>query len=402
MPAIHTLQHLFGSVERGFFPHQGPGFQTVAVAAELVGTDDLRALEEAAFYSVSRERLTAHDFPIKETFFRLPSGRFAIGRTVNWGRDPLGREGNYLARHVVLTRDDLIALGGNPFAILDTPELAQTGVDLTPRELPPMALATAPPPDLRDLEGSDRELLAHLAIAVVDGGETIPLIIGDEARSREVIRGLFSVLAIEERLRLTFSTHFHESEHLRSRFALAAVRSRAEAPSERQSYAVFDLDEGEFSKRAPASAYADWLAACLRAGRWAEIDSVNGVLDHLRSGQDCREGDPLPMGEQACAALWERAGTEVTRLLVGEPGRIVGFLRHVPSPRPLADALLATASPDTLCGAGAEPDVAGACLQALRSTASPKLWRTWVKRWETEPLLAPFAQDARPWWRRWR
>jgi hypothetical protein len=144
MPTLRALQHIFSSVERGYDPQLGRGFQTVAVAAELVGTEDLRALERAAFYTVSRERRAARDFPVKEAFFRLPSGRFALGRTVDWGTDSLGREGNYLTHHLILRRDDLLAAGGNPFALLDTARLAEPGLDLTPRALLPLAIEIAP------------------------------------------------------------------------------------------------------------------------------------------------------------------------------------------------------------------------------------------------------------------
>src|ERR671919_90957 len=99
MGTIHPRQHLFSSVERGFFPEHARGFQTVALSPELVGTADLRALERAAFYTVTRDRRTTGSLPVKETFFRLPSGGFAVGRLIDFGVDSLGREGNYLAHH---------------------------------------------------------------------------------------------------------------------------------------------------------------------------------------------------------------------------------------------------------------------------------------------------------------
>ncbi|MCI0392833.1 MAG: hypothetical protein MOB07_29225 [Acidobacteria bacterium] len=406
MPTLHALQHIFSSVARGYFPQRGRGFQTVAVAEELAGTEDLRVLEDAAFYAVSRERRLARNFPVKQAFFRLPSGRFAIGRTVDWGTDSLGREGNYLAHHLVISRDDLLAAGANPFAILDAARLAEGEIDLTPRALPPLAIEVAPAEaDFDGFDGIIAELLASLAAAAVDGGERTALLIGDEARAEGVLRGLFSALAAEERLRLTFSTHFYESSHLRSLFALATVRSRAEASSvlgQRESYAVFDLDDGEFAHISPASAYADWLADCLRLGRWGEIGALNAVLDWLRNGQGEIGKGAWPAGARACAALWERAGMVLAGALVGEARLALEFLRQLPAPRELADALLTAASPSKLCGSNTAPDAAQDCLPALRSTATRKVWREWVNQWRDDPVLAPFASDARPWWRRWR
>ncbi len=401
MPIINALQHIFSSVERGYDPRRKRGFQTVAVAEELAGTEDLRALEDAAFYAVSRERRRVRDFSVKQAFFRLPSGRFAIGRTVDWGTDSLGREGNYLAHHLVLSRDDLLAAGANPFAILDAARLAEGGTDLTPRALPPLPVEVAPAEaDFHGFDGISAELLASLA-AAVDGGERTGLLIGDEMRTERVLRGLFAALATEERLPLTFSTHFYESHHLRSLFALATVRSRAEMPSQRESYAVFDLDDGEFSRISPASAYADWLAGCLRSRRWGEVGVLNGALDGLRGGNEIRK-DSLPTNAKACAALWERAGTALARALVGEARLALEFLRQLPSPQSLADALLDAAAPSELCGTNASAEDVNDCLSVLRSAATGKVWRAWVKRWSDDPALASLAQEPQSWWQRWK
>jgi hypothetical protein len=314
----------------------------------------------------------------------------------------LGREGNYLAHHLVLSRDDLLAAGVNPFAILDAARLADGGTDLTPRALPPLAIEVAPAEaDFHGFDGISAELLASLAAAAVDGGERTALLIGDEARASGVLRGLFAALAAEERLRLTFSTHFYESHHLRSLFALATVRSRAEAPSQRESYAVFDLDDGEFARISPASAYADWLADCLRSRRWEETVALNRALDGLRGGKEIRK-DSLPTNAKACAALWERTGTALARALVGEARLAAEFLRQLQSPRAMADALLDAAAPSELTGTNASAEDVNDCLSALRSAATGKVWRAWMKRWSDDPALASLAQDAQPWWRRWK
>jgi hypothetical protein len=395
MPIIHVLPHLFSSVERGFDPRRQRGFQTVAVAEELVGTEDLQVLEDAAFYALSTERRAAQDYPVKETFFRLPSGRFAIGRTVNWGTDSLGRDGNYLTHHLVCTREDLLAAGANPFAIFAAARWAEADSDLTPRALPALALEVAA--GETELRG-DGELLAHLAAAIVEGGAQTPLLIGDEAQSRQVLRGLFAALALEERLRLTFSTHCYEAHHLRSLFALVTVKTRAEAPSQREQYAVFDVESSEVPRVPSASAYAAWLAGCLRAGRWEEITALNVALNTLRSGAPLQES--LPTTAPACAALWERAGVKMIPALVGDAAATTAFLQHLAAPRQLADKLLTAASPSQF--GGTNPETAQACLAALRAAATAKVWRAWVKRWHDDPALAAIVAEAKPWWQRWK
>ncbi len=433
MPTINVLQHLFSTVARGYFPQHGRGFQTVAVAKELVGTEDLRTLEEDSLYAVSHERRTASDFPIKETFFHLPSGRFAIGRSVDWGTDSLGRAGNYLTHHLVLGRDDWLLIGADPFAVLDALP-ATASLDLTPRDLPPMALelnpvqidsqmivslvrkldAASPQRTTSNGQRTINQLLSTLVIAAVDGSEKTMLLIGDEARSRKILRALFALLPTEERLRLTFSTHFYESHHLRSLFAFAAVKSRAEAPSKQGEYAILHFDYGEWPQLAPASAYAGWLAECVQAERWEEIAALNAALNGLRSRAHTAEDnllatepldwrkDSLPVNARACAALWERASTNVTRLLIGDAQMVTAFLRQLSAPRPLADALLADASPSQLCGANATPEMADACLSLLRTTATRELWRAWVNQWKEDETLARFLQNTQAWWQFWQ
>jgi GTPase-associated protein 1, N-terminal domain type 2/GTPase-associated protein 1, middle domain len=401
MPTLNALQHIFSSVERGYFAQQGRGFQTVAVTPELAETEDLRVLEEAAFYAVSRERRQSGELPIKETFFRLPSGRFAIGRTINLGTDSLGREGNYLTHHLVFSRDDLLAAGAQTLNLLDATPPVTADTDLTPRELPSLFLEVASVDEnLHRLARDSRELLANL-VAAVDGGKKTVLLIGDEVRSRAILKMLCAALATEERLRLTFSTHFYESHQLRHLFAVVTVRSRAEAPAQQQDYTVFDLNDG-LIRTSPTSAYTDWLADCLCDGRWEEINALNAMLDKLRSRQDGHQGgNYIPTGTRACAALWERAGTDIAQALIGDVRLVFKFLRRLSSPRPLADLLLAAASPSKLCGESTSPRMVGACLLALRSTATRKKWRAWIQHWKDDPVLVSFLPKGRPWWQVW-
>ena len=158
-------------------------------------------------------------------------------------------------------------------------KLAEAGLDLTPRALPPLEFEVVPTQtDFSGFVGIAPELLANLALAVVDGGEKTALVIGDEARSRRARR----VLAAAERLRLTFSTPFYEAHPLRSLFVLVTVRSRAEAPSQRESYAVFDLEAGEFPQLSPAL-----------SGRPVSVGAIRALLCRASEEPLCGEIDEL-------------------------------------------------------------------------------------------------------------
>ena len=397
MPAVEALEHVFSSVERGLFPGQGRGFQTVAASEGLIGSADLGVLEEAAFYALSRERRGRRDSPDKETFFRLPSGRFAVGRTVYRGVDALGREGNYLTRHLVVDREALLELDANPFALLDAPELSRASPEVVPRRLPTLALdLPAAPPEARDADGTAPDLLAGLIAAIVDGGEKTVLLIGDEQASRRAVRALFSLLAQEERLRLTFSSHFYESHHLRPRYALAAVGAGSEAPAQRQDYLAFDLAAGLALPARVQSAYARWLAGRVEARDWAPVAELNRLLDRLRGERRGAHGGSLPETPEACAALWERAGARAVPELLGRAQLLKTCLE-----RPLATALLAAAAPSALCGPEASPETIAGLLGEIKAVVAAGDWQDWVGRWRGDPALDLAGRQERPWWRKW-
>ncbi len=389
MAKVKVLQHIYASVERGYFAQQGRGFQTVALSTSLTGTEDLKTLERAAFYSVSSERRRANDLPVKENFFHLPSGALAAGRITDAGADSMGREGNYLSHHIVFSRDEFLAAGANPFALLDALPVES---DLTPRDLPPLEIEISDHPSPIPHPPSPIPA-ASLVVAVADKRDSTVLLVGDEAMTRNALWWLVSSLAREERMQMAFSTHFYECHNLRSLFSVSTVGSRAEAPSQRQDYLIFDFDGGEFPRLAPASAYSAWLAECVRAGEQDEIRALNQVLNELRHAD--RVSLSPPASKRAVAALWEKAGTDAARAIAGDAGLTVEFLKYAPAPKELADVILTLGSPSDLCG---EDEAASECLSALRGAASAKALKTWVERWKRDPLLDQ-KSGVKPWWR---
>lgn len=401
MIAIKAQQHILSSVERGYFPQHGRGFQTVALSKELIGTRDLHTLERTSFYSLGRHHREKNLSPVKDTFFLLPSGRYALGRTVDFRVDSMGREGNFLAHHLIIESADLLALGADPFAVLDAMPTDPQSLDLKPRDLPVLEMNISPSPSGHDsLESIPKEFLASLAMAVVDSTEKTVLLVAEETQTKSVIRGLFGILAIEEKLHFRFSTHFFESHDLRPLFRIAAVHFREDAPSQSQDYTVFDLTNGGFATFKPTSAYSAWLSECVKTDLWEDIRSLNNLLNQLRGHSgDEKKYDP-PANQHACLALWERAGTKTALALKGNPGLTAAYLKWIPSPRPLADAMLESASPAEICGS-ADSQVATDALSLLQASATGRVWREWVQRWRDDSALANLKREAQPWWKFW-
>jgi hypothetical protein len=396
MPEIRALQHIYSSVERGYFPHQPRGFQTVSLSRELIHSADLQALERAAVYSLNSERRRASDFPVKETFFVLPSGASAVGRIRDSGTDSMGREGNYIAHHLIISHDELTSASASPFAILDCLSSAND-TDLTPRDLQPVIIdLPAGSFSIDALTRMDSEFAANLMAAVTEKKDKTVLLIGKESRS--VIAGLLASLPAEERTGVTFSTHFFESGHLRSLFSVVAADSRAEAPSQRQDYFVFDLEEGSFPRIPITSAFSGWISQSAKSGRWDEIRSFNQVLNQLRSSESVIASPPT-ITRPACGVLWEKAGLKAARALVGNADSICNYMVIGPSRREIAEVLLTIGSPSEVCGK-ADEDIAKECLSLLSKAAPGRAWKVWVERWKNDPLLA-LASDKKSWWRVW-
>jgi len=402
MITVAARQHILSSVERGYFPQQGRGFQTVAVSKELVGTRDLHTLERASFYSLNRDHRQRGQTPVKETFFQLPSGCYAIGRTIDFGVDSMGREGNFLAHHLVIESEDLIALEGNPFTLLDAIEINPQSIDLTPRELPALELRVTPfALDYHPLEEVSKEFLSNLAMCLLDATEKTVLLVAEEAKAKSILRALFGVLAIEERLHLRFSTHFFESHDLRQFFTFAAAHSMEEIPSQMKDYLLFDLANETFIDCDPDSDYSAWLAESLGTSFWKEIRSLNRLIDRLRGQIDDEKGYDPPTSQHACLALWERAGTKTALAVRGNPKLTADYLKWLPAPRLLADALLESTSPSELCGGERSSDEAVECLTLLQASATGRVWREWVRRWREDAALANLKRESRPWWKLW-
>lgn len=399
MPVLHALQHLFTSVERGYSPGQGRGFQTVAVSVELVGSADLPVLERACYYALTPERRGRGDLPVKETFFSLPSGKFALGLTRDYGTDALGRDGNYLAYHLVFSRADLLAVDGDPFRLFAAlPDLGERP-DLKPRNLPAADLNVPPPPEARPLPaGADRELLASVAAAAVDRGERTVVLVGDEKHSRRIVAALYALLPTDERLDLTFSSHFYASESLRSLFSIVTAGERSEAPGAGSEFLRFDLSDAAPASFA-GSPYGNWLRREVLSGNWNDIRAVNTLIDQLRVGRDDAGLTLSHLDTAACGAVWDRAHAAVLPRLLGQPDLITRFVAaDSPVRGEVAVALLPAASPTLLVGEEYPLDQVQELLDTLKRTVPAKAWRDWTNQWKKDTTLIAVKSGKRQWW----
>jgi hypothetical protein len=393
------------NVTRGYFPQRGSGFQTVALSEELLEKPHLlRPVEEmAAYYEVSPPRRAAGDLPVRETYFHVfracfgPDDWSAVGRTVDWGAGPSGRSGNYLARHLIFRWDAV----DDPFALLETPWLHETEADLEPRLLPPLELPSRQEtvePDV--LPGYPEEAVAGLIHwAVSRDGKKTALLVGDERRSRRLLRELACLLPAGERSRLHFATHFYRACHpLRDRFSVVTVQSWAEAPSGRENYLVYDLEAGKYPRVEVKGLYPGWAARALKQGRGAEVCTLGRAAGRLRA-EAALAGLDLPDDPGFYGALWELAGPKIAPALRGRAPVISQLVAEGEKRRELADALLDGASPLEVCGA-VSAEEARRCLAALRSAAGGKAWRAWEKTWEGDPLLKSLPRAGWAFWQR--
>ncbi len=399
MPSLSLSQHLFSSVTQGLFKERGRGFQTVACTPELRDTADLTALEEASFFAVSPERRQGGDLPVKELFYRLPSGRFAVGRMDDARIDSLGRDGNYCAHQLVVSAEHLEAIGWQPFALLDAAPWCGVADDLTPRLLEPCSLSSATVADPASASAAssmklDQQLLGRVAAALSEADGRTVLIVGNEARTRSVIRALFAVLPSRERREITFCTHFFEGNPYRSLFKVASVATRGEAPAagDTDAYRVVDHER---VGTPPALPYGIWIEDALKGGRWIEVSAVHGILDRFRQGQPVPEADFPPPAPAWAAALQYCEPDAFARALLGRPLLLAGVLDHLPKREALAERLLRQYAPPELCG----PDGTIA-VTALRAAAKPKHWMGWLKRHREEPLLGPYLEELEPAWKK--
>ncbi len=386
--STRALRHVYSSVPEGRQAGRGSGFQTVAASPGLDGAD-LAALEKASFYALSRDRRGAGaPLPVRHTYFRLPSGRLALGRTEDHGTDALGREGNYLARHRVVEAEALAEAASGPWAVLDGAwweSAVPPPGDLDPEEVP-LRPETA---EIAALEALPPELRTALAAAAADGGEKPVLLVTGAETAAALLRALSALMDPEERLGCTFCTHFYESGGLRSLFRVVAVAGRGEIPGARDQYRLFDLETGDYPATEPQTPYSTWLSACVRRGAWEEPPAFNAATRAIRREEPGLSVDGLSATGRLL--LWEREGESLAARLSG-PG-LADYLQELPVPRKLLAALLAR-SPAELCGTEAPTEETDACLEALRAWAPDGAWRSWARKWKSDPLLASFGGDT--------
>ena len=395
MQILNVSQHLFSSIERGYFPKHGRGFQTVAITPDLQGTEDLSCLEDLSFYALSREARTADIKPTKETFFKLPSGKLTIGLTKYLGTDSLGREGNYVTHHVIFEEQEFL---GNVFAVLNSLHEMDVTADLTPRELPKVALKISDYKfDLEKLNAINPEAITNFYQLALSDSEKAILLIGEAAPA--LIESLFAFLLPEERLRFFFSTHFYESDSLRTNFNIVAVNHRSETPSSLENYQEIDLSAPKLNSALQATRHAKWLSECVAAKRWNEIENVNKIVAAVR----CDEVPAtLPETPLARGVLRDLTSADSVKLLFGNSIFIKEYVHELAerNDEKSIEKLLKIASPTELLGAAADEKVVKDSLQAIHAIARDRAWREWRKRYSSDAYfkLLPEAK----WWEIWK
>ncbi len=400
MTAIIAHQHLYGSTSLSTSSAGSPSHGTLACSDPAMDPADLAVLERAGEATLSPADAALDLKPVRKTFFRLPSGRFAVGRTqfgdvARGGAD----SSRYIAHHLIVENDALLSSGGHPFVLLDIADWATSLEHVVRAARPTWIQGPADPEILLSVLEPRRDLLSKLAAAVVTPRDLPLILVGPESVAMDLVRVLFRVLPVTRRMELTFSSYCSGAGSLPDLFSLVMV-PRASDLASRKASLRFDLATADLSSRLLPTPYARWLRHELEAGRWERIDTFNRTLEALRTGSGETSLGALTPDRETIAAIWEVAGLETRRLLSGSPRRIAEVLAKATAPRPLADALLAV-PPEALLGDQSPADDIVAALSVLKKAASRRTWSRWWDRWKEAPILAPYASSvSRPWWRK--
>jgi hypothetical protein len=397
---ISLPQHIASNVASGLDPKRGVGFQTLAASEELLGTEDLRVLEEVApYYQASRADRQAGTLPIREMYYRLPSGDYAVTRIEDWGVDPHGRAGNSLAHSLVVPSAEAENTRWDPLTLLDQV------VSRRPAELPPPGSAEPfqveelpPPPAPSPLEVKP----AWLAVLIdeVSGkreSELTPLVTATRDQARQLIALLEWALPLEERKGLTFATHFYrDCDPQRARFRLVTIENEGDGPLGGE---YFPFGWNAHLSTRPPSALSSYIAGWLVTADWGNAQTFRDSIDAMRQGTPVSLPDDLdPLGT---VALLEAMCAGLAPSLVGKPA-LIARLFNVPNPdRELAEAVLRAGGPSDLCGGSPDSERGVAALKALEAASGKQAWREWSQKW-AEELPEGAAGGKRPWWAVWQ
>ncbi|MBI5831683.1 MAG: hypothetical protein HZB16_05135 [Armatimonadetes bacterium] len=394
MATITVDQHLYANVPRGIESGRGPGYQTFACGKDVATSLEYRELEQLICYHPALQAGVTP--PLRETFVKLASGRFAVGRTGVIGVSPDGHA-SHLTRHLIFDADALDLVNSDAFLLLDEIPLPHGAQLSDPKALPPQQLKVTPTAaPFEALKALPEQLLNDLVLSVVEGTKKPILLIAGAKQQRSIMRALYYMVAADDRPAMTFDTHFVQADALRDRYRLMAVPSHAQAPKKLGDYVVFELEPDpsrppmETQPRVAETAYGGFVLSCLAAGNWPLLNRYQMLLTTARRGIEM----PLGHGDaEMLDILWTQAADAVTNSLSGHADRINSVLPHLASRNAMAHALLGSGTPSQLMGAGESGTICGA-LMALRDCLPPKIWLAWGERHANDPLWRKDAQIA--------
>jgi hypothetical protein len=397
MASLRVQRMVASNVPEGLAPERGAGFQTVWASEALLGTEDLRSLENAAsFYEVTPDRRARGDFPVRELALRLPSGRVGIGRISDAGASGSGRGGNYTACFISADVTELKETSADPFALVDRAFPEPVFGPLTPRRFPD-AFLDIPGSQPKDgpFTSFPEEFAGSLATATLARGDKPVLMIGNEGTCRAMLHTLLLALPVEERWEVPFATHFYRAcDVTRASYRLLTVRSWSEAPADRSEYRIFDVDARKPAENVAPSAYGNWLGARLMRGEADEIGRFNRSIWSFRAG-GIRQA--FPDTPAWLAAAWELLGPELLPSLAPRRHSLAGLLSATVDRQPLADAILGAFGADEL-----DPKLPEQrkLVEALRGAASPPAWAAWTRKWEATAWVREMTRPAWAFWKR--
>lgn len=215
MKSVQAAQLLYTRVEADYSPVGKAGFQT-AYKTDGLDATALAAIERRVqcfqpHYAESR----------RHQFFRLADGSVVVSHTLPIDKpspvvDRAGRVGAFIAHCLILSHDEFMGFGCDPFIIFERfkfVEDVQTMLERFERAsgiAPRVKVVDAPRPPVAD-PWEDGEMdkiitLARQAESLVQAGQSL-LFLGDHAAVYETLEVVFDRLTPAERLHCTFDTH---------------------------------------------------------------------------------------------------------------------------------------------------------------------------------------------------
>lgn len=293
---IKAAQHIYSNVEKELSPNKVGGFQTLFYTKALLTREESEEIEEKLVYYQSETN------PKKWMFFPLAAGKTAVTRIVPLTNvDKFGREGSYLAHTILLSAEDFIKAGSNPFIIFDLVEdrflnktsealekgdpksanINQLTLEIGEKNLTTIEKETAAA--MQEWDAGELKKIAHYTInyqQLKDKRESL-VFVGTPGQIKNALKIALMFVPPKLRLNCTFDTYFHDCNLVRNYFWATGYLEASEAAPH---LPIVNAFERKVSVELPSdvSPYEEWVYDCISKRKFFDIMSYNSAALELQ------------------------------------------------------------------------------------------------------------------------